>query len=209
MRRTGILSMLLLGALALAGCDEPPPCRLCEAVAARNPGTVRALIGQGEPVSQRALEEAADPNWISSRLELESPDARDREIVEVLVQHGDPNTKWTETSRRSRSSTSSGTTTTTYLAAALMQTWGDEQMVALLVRRGLDVRGPAGGEALRQAVIGRRHAAVRALLDAGAPVNHVSVNGDRTTPLAEAIQSRDLALIESLEAAGAVEWVVE
>jgi ankyrin repeat protein len=82
-------------------------------------------------------------------------------------------------------------------------------MVALLVSRGLDVRGTPGGEALRAAVIARRHAAVRALLDAGAPVNHVSVNSDRTTPLAEAIQTRDLALIEMVEAAGGLEWVVE
>jgi ankyrin repeat protein len=88
-----------------------------------------------------------------------------------------------------------------------MELWGDRALVDRLIARGLDVRGTPGGQALRKAVITRRLDAVKALLAAGAPVNHAGVHVlDRTTPLAEAIQTRDLALIDLLESAGAVEW---
>jgi len=196
-----------LAAAVLTGCSAPPPCRLCDAVEARDLAAVRALLAQGEAVTARVLETAADPNRVVARTPPGGPEAIDREIVDLLLENGDPNARWMLAGSRLRSGSSSGSQKAVYLAEALMELWGDRAMVERLLARGLDVRGTPGGQALRQAVISRRPDAVRALLAAGAPVNHVGVNVlDRTTPLAEAIQTRDLALIALLESAGAVEW---
>jgi hypothetical protein len=198
---------LALCALALTGCGGPPPCRLCDAVEARDAAGVRAMLTAGESVSVRALQIATDPTLVAVRTQG-GDEGRDRAIAELLLEKGDPNAHWTTAGGRLRGSSSSGSQETVYVAEALMESWGDRAMVDRLLARGLDVRGTPGGQALRQAVISRRHDAAEALLAAGAPVNHVGVNVlDQTTPLAEAIQTRDLALIGLLEAAGAVEWV--
>jgi hypothetical protein len=199
---------IALTAAALTGCSAPPPCRLCDAVDARDVVAVRELLADGEAVTTRVLETAADPSHVVARTPAGGPEAVDREIVELLLERGDPNARWMLAGSRLRGSSSSGSQKAVYLAEALVEVWGDRALVERLIARGLDVRGTPGGQALRQAVISGRQDAVVALLAAGAPVNHVGVNVlDRTTPLAEAIQARDLALIALLESAGAVEWV--
>ncbi len=207
-RRPWIWMLALAAMAAVAGCTGTGPCRLCDAIEERDVDTVRALVNDGEPATQQALEVAADPARVFSR-SMTSPDAIDRDIVEALLDHGDPNTRWMLARARGRDDRySGGSQTTVYLAAALMELWGDAAIVEQLVARGLDVRGTPGGEALRQAAIDERLEGARALLSAGAPVNHVGVNVmGRTTPLAEAIQTRNLELIALLESAGAVEWI--
>jgi len=56
-----------LAAAVLTGCSAPPPCRLCDAVEARDLAAVRALLAQGEAVTARVLETAADPNRVVAR----------------------------------------------------------------------------------------------------------------------------------------------
>lgn len=204
--RRAVAAVLVLATLSLAGCEAPPPCRLCDAIEARDVGSVRALLAAGEAVTPRVLEEAADPSRVTARAGGD-PGPVDRELVDLLLETGDPNAYWRIAGNRLRHSSMSSAQTTLYLAESLMELWGDRALVERLLARGLDVRGTPGGQALRQAVISRRADAVRALVAAGAPVNHAGVNAlDRTTPLAEAIQTRDLELIALLEAAGAVEW---
>lgn len=205
-RHALLVGLLLAGALA-AACDAPPPCALCDAIEARDAAAVRAQLGAGAAVTSREIELAADPARVVVRTGG-GPQAADREVVELLVERVDPNVSWKVVSGGLRGSSSTGSQKTRYLAEALMELWGDRAILDRLVARGLDVRGVPGGQALRQAVISGRVDAVRALVAAGAPVNHVGINlVERTTPLAEAIQTRDLALIALLEQAGAVEWV--
>lgn len=190
----------------LAGCGAPPSCALCDAIEARDPAAVRTALAAGAAVTAREVELAADPNRVVTRASG-SPDARDREIVEALIDTADANVSWKVLGGGLRGSSSRGSQRTRYLAEALMELWGDRPLLDRLMARGLDVRGTAGGQALRQAVASGRTDAVRALVAAGAPVNHVGINLlEQTTPLAEAIQLRDLDLIALLEAAGAVEW---
>jgi hypothetical protein len=197
-----------ISAFTLSGCASSPPCDLCDAIEARDAGAVNSLLAQGSPVTTQVLELAADPNRVIARTPPGGPEAVDREIVERLIEQGNVNARWMRTGSRLRNSSSSGSQTAVYLAEALMELWGEPALVQRLVARGLDVRGVPGGQALRQAVISRRLDAVRALVDAGAPVNHVGVNAlEATTPLAEAIQTCDPALIALLESAGAVEWM--
>lgn len=209
MTRRLLLWFLVLATMAaVSGCTGTDVCNLCDAIEERDVEAVRTLLNNGEPVTQAALDMAADPSRVRSR-SMASPDAVDREVVDLLLERGDPNAYWMLARSRGRNDTfSSGSQTTVYLAAALMDLWGNAAIVEQLITRGLDVRGTPGGEALREAAIGERLEAARALLAAGAPVNHVGVNVlSRTTPLAEAIQTRNLEMIALLEDAGAVEWV--
>jgi len=195
--------------LPLAGCDEPPPCPLCPAIAQRAPQAVQALLDRGEPVTREALEKAIEPRRLDQRTQF-SLEPRDRRIAELLIARGDVNARWhvSASSGGRGSSTVRGSGYQRHLAAAVMVNWPDPALVALLVQRGLDVKGEAGGEALRAAAVAGSRDAVRAWIAAGAPVNHVGTEGSfgRTTALAEAIQRRDLAMIADLEAAGALEW---
>ncbi len=203
-----LLPALALGGLLVSGCDDVPPCPLCDAIEARDAGAVRARLAEGAAVTEYAVELAADPNRVVGRVGGE-PEGVDRKIVDLLIERADPNTSWKRVSGGSGrySSATRGSQSTVYLAEALMELWGDLALVDRLLARGLDVRGTPGGQALRQAVISRRTEAAKALVAAGAPVNHVGIDVlDRTTPLAEAIQLRDLETIALLEAAGAVEW---
>lgn len=199
----------------LAACSERPPCTLCPAIDQRDPQALQGLLARGEPVTVAALEHAFDPNLLTVRLRGDAPGATDRRIAELLIDAGDVNSQWTvvllsggggsarSTTGRSGSSWQFKRT----LAGAVIETWPDAAMVARLLQRGLDVRGAAGGEALRSAAAAGGRTAVQALLAAGAPVNHVGADKLRpTTALAEAIQRRDLAVIADLEAAGALEW---
>lgn len=205
MSRLGlVLPLLMLAGLLVAGCDDIPPCPLCDAIEARDVAAVRARLAEGHAVTMYALELAADPNRVESRV-MGSPQDVDREMVDVLLETADPNTSW---KRVSSGKGTGGSQKRIYLAEALMELWGDTALLDRLIARGLDVRGTPGGQALRQAVISQRTEAVKRLIAAGAPVNHVGINVPaRTTPLAEAIQLRDLDVIGLLEQAGAVEWV--
>lgn len=198
--KTAWRALLLASALGLAGCDDPPPCPLCAAVEARDPAAVQALLDRGETVTRQALEAAIEPRAIDRR-SGSRPEPRDRRMAELLLSRGDANARWTVV-RSGRGSQQ----TQRHLGAALLTTWPDARMVALLLQRGLDVKGDPGGEALRAATARGGHEAVRALLAAGAPVNHAGPDGKAPTALAEAIQRRDAALIELLERAGALEW---
>ena len=192
------LAAALLGAatlLPLAGCDDPPPCPLCPAIAQRDPQAVQALLDRGEPVTREALEQAIEPRRIDPRTQFRV-EPRDRRIAELLIARGDVNARWpvSTTSGGRGTSTVRGSGFQRHLAAAVMVNWPDAAMVALLLQRGLDAKGEAGGEALRAAVVAGGRDAVRAWIAAGAPVNHVGAEGSfgRTTALAEAIQRRDL-----------------
>jgi len=203
--RRAALLLLVVASAGFAACADGP-CRLCDAVEARDASAVRTLLEEGEPVTAVVLEVATDPGLVMTRLKGDRPEPRDREIVEMLLDRGDPHARWVVSSYGRRST--SATRVTRFAASSVMELWGDRAMVDLLRRRGLDVNGQAAGEALRHAVANRRHEAVRALIDAGVAVNFVGINVlQRTTPLAEAIQTRDLDVIAMLEAAGAVEWI--
>lgn len=206
------IAAALIGAAALlplAGCGEPPPCPLCPAIGQRDPPAVQALLDRGEPVTREALEDAIEPRRLDQRTQFRI-EPRDRRIAELLIARGNVHARWHVSTTSGGTGTSSvrGSGFQRHLAAAVMVNWPDPAMVALLLQRGLDAKGEAGGEALRAAVVAGGRDAVRAWIAAGAPVNHVGTEGSfgRTTALAEAIQRRDLAMIADLEAAGALEW---
>lgn len=205
MRRVSRLLGTLLSCatlLSAVACDDTT-CRLCEAVLARNPATVRALLASGEPVTPYALETAVTrTDWVGAR----PPGPEDVEILELLIDRGDANTSWTVTSRGRASSV--GSSRRCYFSAGVVEAGRqDPALVRRLLARGLDGRGAAGGEALHKAVAMGALDVARALIDAGAPVNHATTCGiSATTPLHEAIQTRSLEMIALLEQAGAVEW---
>jgi ankyrin repeat protein len=192
-------AVLALGAFA---CGAPPPCELCDAVAAGDTAAVGAALRAGAAVTPQAWQTALE------RLDRgggrDPVDAKDREIVDVLLRHGaDPNHVWVTTSGVRRDLRSR---TERFAAATLLAAWDDPSLVDALIERGLDATGTAGGEALVAAAGAEHGRAVARLLEAGAPVNHVSAH-DGLTALASAIQTRNLAVIAALESAGAVEWV--
>jgi len=189
--------------LALLAACSTAPCPLCRAIEAGDEPAVRARLAAGDSVTLAALQLAIDQTTILGRLGMAELGATDRAIADAVLQHADVNRRWSEVTTDRHSARSSRSYV--YAAAAAVQTWGDSAMIALLLDRGLDVRGVPGGEALVVAAREGRADAVRLLLAAGAPVNHTGVSVP-STALAEAIQRRDLALIATLEAAGALEW---
>jgi hypothetical protein len=189
--------------LALSAACSATPCLLCEAIVSGDEAAVRARLAAGDSVTMTALRLAVDQTTILSRLGMAELGDTERAIADAVVQQADVNGRWSELTTDRRSARSSRMYM--YAAAAAVQTWGDSAMLGLLLQRGLDVRGVPGGEALVMAAREGRADAVRLLLAAGAPVNHTGISVP-TTALAEAIQRRDLAMIDRLEAAGALEW---
>ena len=79
------------------------------------------------------------------------------------------------------------------------------ELIDIMVRAGLDVKGDGTGEALVQACDGQHDEVAMALVRAGANVSH-RARGSGRTPLSEAVHHRRAALIDLFERAGALEW---
>ncbi len=81
--------------------------------------------------------------------------------------------------------------------------YGDGELIQVMVDAGLDVRGEGAGSALLSACYVERDDVALTLIRAGANVNYRSRTGE--TPLAAAVSSRRVALIDALKRAGASE----
>lgn len=191
-------------------------CPLCDAVVTEDPTAVERALSDAATVNDRAWRMALER--VDSPQDHEGPPL---EIVTTLLSRGaDPNYFWTGASGGtsqaggsvtfgdvtvgSGSSRSSGRRH--FAAAAVAGDTDKVQTIDLFLQKGLDVKGAPAGEALVAAARASHVNTVRRLLQAGVPVNYVASEVPRRTALAEAIQTRDLAVIAALESAGAREW---
>jgi hypothetical protein len=212
----GGLIVGVFGLIIFQATRAAEPCPLCESIASEDVATVERALAGGAGVTDRA--------WRAALERVDSPqdsDGSPLQIVARLIEHGaDPNFAWTTfeqstgasvgEARTGRSSNlgprSSETSRRMFAAAAVAADTDDVATMNALLAKGLDVKGQGAGEALIVAAALEHLKTVRRLLEAGVPVNYVASQAPRRTPLAEAIQTRNLAVIGALEAAGGREW---
>lgn len=192
----GLCAVIVFAALRRAASD----CPLCDAVDTNDPARVRAALVDGAPIDDRA--------WQVAVLNLSNSNggASQIAIVRLLMEAGaDPNANWSMGGSMSTRSTVQRASSTMWASAVLAQATATPDLVDVMLSHGLDVGGPAAAEALIGAVVMQRTAVVDRLLRAGVPPNGPSDSG-APSALAHAIQTRDRALIATIEAAGGREW---
>lgn len=199
-----VFATVVLGLFALIAFSvarrATSDCELCDAVETNDPAQVRTALENQVPIDDRA--------WQVAVISLSNSNGGTAEtaIARLLVERGaDPNAFWVMGGTRASRSAVQTAGSKMWASAVLAQASAAPDLVDTMVAHGLDVKGPAGAQALIAAAILERTAAVASLLRAGVPAN--SSDGEPgPSALAYAIQTRNLELIRVIEASGGREW---
>ncbi len=192
----GVFALIVFAVIRRATSE----CALCDAVATNDPAQVRTALDNGAPIDDRA--------WQVAVIDVSNTNggAAEMAIARLLVERGaDPNAFWVMGGTRASRSAVQSAGSKMWASGVLAQASATPDLVDTMVAHGLDVKGSAAAEALIAATILERTPVVVSLLRAGVPANRT--DGERgPSALAYAIQTRNLALIEAIEASGGREW---
>jgi len=195
---------LALFTLALAGCSDPATPTATSASAVPSPSVSVASLGSG-PLDEQLFEAVRAGDIELARLALEagqSPDFIMRDVTPLAVACGRDDLDMAILLIDAGATVVSDRGDHIYTA---VRTAGPE-VIALLLEHGSSPTGPAGdeGAVLAEAAFAGNVPAMRALIEAGAPVDGPILRGGRTyTPIFPAAYGGSVEAVEYLITVGA------